>query len=243
MPRARLPGRRSMRAGPSRRPLHVRGNLRLLFLRESSEQRAHELLRVRARPLVSGEQPLREDLVGGPEEDPHGEARVEVLAELAAGDAVAQHVAEDAKVLDELAPGEALDEAGAAAKLDLEDRGEVAVRADELEVEVDEGGQALGGRRLGARHGTALLEDVVHRLVEDDAQEVFLVAEIEVDGALRDPRVRGDVRDAGLVKPPAAEDANGGLQDAAALLGIGARGRPLRGREGGDVGSETLPTG
>src|SRR5512141_3048455 len=181
MPRTRLPGRHAIRAGLPCRLLHLQRIL-LLFvlfprLGEAAQESPHELLRVRARALFPGEQPLREDLVCGAEEDPNRETRVEVLAELAAGDAVAEHVAEDAEVLDELAPREALDEAGAAAELDLEDRGEVAIRADELEVEVDEGGEAFGGRGLGARHRAALLEDVVHRLVEDDAEEVLLVAE------------------------------------------------------------------
>ncbi len=101
--------------------------------------------------------------------------------------------------------------------------------------------EAFGGGRLGARHRTALLEDVVHRLVEDDPEEVFLVAEVEVNGSFRDLRVRGDVGDPGLVEPPPSERPDRRLQDAAALLRVGARGRLLRGRrEGGHVDSESV---
>ena len=82
---------------------------------------------------------------------------------------------------------------------------------------------AAGASR--ARDGPALLEDVVHRLVEDDAEEVFLVAEVEVNRSLGDLCVGRDVRDAGLVEAPPAERPDRRFEDPAALLGVGARRR------------------
>src|SRR5512137_214104 len=115
-----------------------RGLFRFLFRGEALQQSSDELLRVGGGLLLPGQQPLREDLVGRAEKDADGEPRVEILAELAAGDAVAQDVAEEAEVLDELAARKALDEPRAPAELDLKDGREVAVRPDELEVEVEE---------------------------------------------------------------------------------------------------------
>ena len=143
--------------------------------------------------------------------------------------AVAQDVAEEAEILDELAAREAFDEPGASPELDLEHGREVAVRADELEMEVHERREPIAGRSFRTRQSAAFLEDAVHRLVEHDAEEVFLVAEIEVDRALGHLRGGRDLGDAGLVEPPPAERPDGRLEDAPALLGVGAGGSALLG--------------
>src|ERR1039457_295826 len=194
---------------------------------EAAQQRAPELFRVRDRLPLPPQQPLRENFVRGAEENAHGETGVEAAAELAARDAVAQDVAEEAEILDELAAREAFDEPRASPELDLEHRREVAVRAYELEMEVHERREPLAGRRFRTRQSPTFFEDAVHRLVEHDAEEVFLVAEIEVDRALGHLRRGRDLGDAGLVEPPPAERPDGRLEDAPALLGVGAGGSAL----------------
>src|SRR5512138_630674 len=125
-----------MRLASTRRPPAAGGPpvLRVVLAgEETAEERPHELLRVGHGLRVAREEPLREDLVRRAEDDPDGDARLELLPELSRGDPLLQHPVEDAEVLGELAPREALDEPGAPAQLDLEDRREVAVLPDEGE--------------------------------------------------------------------------------------------------------------
>src|SRR5262249_31094275 len=160
------------------------------------EERVDEAL-ARGRGLrLAGEQPLGEDLVRRAEEDAHCEARIEVLPELAALHPLADDGLEEPEVLDELRAREALDEPGAPPQLDLEDRRQVSVGGEVRDVDVEDVAEARARGRLRLEETASDREELLHLLVEDDPEEVLLVLEIEVDGALGDAGGRGDLRDA-----------------------------------------------
>jgi len=51
------------------------------------------------------------------------------------------------------------------------------------------------------------------RLADHLAEELFLISEVEVDGAFGDPGARRDVLESGVGEPAFPEDLEGGLYD------------------------------
>ena len=107
--------------------------------------------------------------------------------------------------------------------LDLDDHRQVAIPAESFEVEPGDPAQPLGRSSHANQRRSSLLDCVAHGALKDGDQQVVLAAEVEVDGAGRDPGDAGHVGDLGLEVAVPGEDLDRGAEDGVALVGHGRR--------------------
>ena len=175
----------------------------------------------------AAEDPRGDHLVEGAEEGLGAELHRQVGPDLAVSLARRDDLAEEGEVVLEPGGGEALHELRGLAQLDLEHDREVAVPAEGPQVVL--GHEAQAALRVGHRPERVLhlLHVLGHEVVEEGDEDVFLVAEVEVDGAVRHP---GRLRDLGHPRAEVAllgEHVHRGLQDALSLVGGAGAGHGL----------------
>ena len=185
------------------------------------------------RPLCTGdllvtvgklaEHPAREDLLEPAVEDPAREPRVEVGAEDTSGLPSLDHPLDRREPHPDLV--HLLLQVRAARDLAHHHANEVGIVPPRAQQDLGDPAQLLVGRLVGLLDAREPPEQLSPVLAEERREHLLLGGEVVVEQAVRDPRLLGDVADArGVVAVP-GEDANGGVDDEAALLL--ARGLPV----------------
>ncbi len=103
-------------------------------------------------------------------------------------------------------------------QLDLEDRRQLGVLAQILEMELDEAPELLHRAVDALQLLAAPLQGRGHAFLEDLREDLSLALEVQVDGAVGDVGGLGDVADARLVVAVVAEGVDGGTQDPRPLV-------------------------
>ena len=178
------------------------------------------------RPLCTGdllvtvgklaEHPARQDLLEPSVEDPARKSRVEVGAEDALRLPALDHPLDRREPHPELV--DLLLEVGAARDLAHHHAHEVGIVAPRAEQDLGDPAQLLVGGLVGLLDLREALEQLAPVLAEEGREHRFLGREVVVEEAVRDARLLGDVADAGGVVAVPCEDADGGVDDQAALL-------------------------
>src|SRR5882672_11355328 len=148
-----------------------------------------------------------------PRRDVARDRGVELAARLAVGDDAAQHAQE----VGELRVVVLLHELARLPELDRQHLGRRRFVRHQLQVGVDEGAQLLGRWPVRDRLAQPVV-DLLHPVLEQRDQQVVLALEVEVDRAIGDAGLSGDVRDPRGEEPVAREDPLRGDQDPLALV-------------------------
>ena len=149
-------------------------------------------------------------------DDGRRDARVDVLAKLAALDAARDHALDRVDRLRELA--DPLGDLRAAAELRTTTRttsGRWSQRAEDDRRDVAE---LVDGRLVGLLDALDPLEEDAPVLVEDRLEHLVLRVEVVVEEPVRDAGLLGDVADAARVEPLAREHAHGGVEELTPLV-------------------------
>ena len=102
---------------------------------------------------------------------------------------------------------------------------EIGIVAPGAQQDLGDPAQLLVGRLVGLLDACEAPEQLAPVLPEERREHLVLGGEVVVEQAVRDPRLLGDVADARGVVAVSGEDADGGIEDQAALLL--ARGLPV----------------
>src|SRR5207248_974398 len=133
--------------------------------------------------------------------------------ELSVGLAIANDLADEVEVVDKVALRKFVEKFGALAELGLEDHGQLAIFPQRLQVKNRQPMQALARVKLGEISPRGLHEGNEGG-VDHPHEDLFLVFEIKINGAVCDIGAGGDVRDVSGKVSVAGEDGDGGLQNA-----------------------------
>jgi len=129
-----------------------------------------------------------------------------------------EDVADDLEVFEELHRRIVLQELGALPELHLDDLDEPGLALQQVHVVFDEDPELLDGVPAGADPPAHVRHHLPHLLLEEGDQQVVLVLEVEVDGAVRHPGGTGDLGHLRVEESLSGEDLHGGAQDPVPLI-------------------------
>src|SRR5581483_3849296 len=107
---------------------------------------------------------------------------------------------------------------GAVPQLGLEDDGHGAVRAEGAEVQAGQAAQLFRRRAGRLEFPAGALQEGAEGGVNGRHEDLFLVAEVKVDGAVGDAGAFGDLRDARLKETVFGDDGDGGVKNPLVLF-------------------------
>src|SRR2546425_322242 len=187
--------------------------------RDSSEKDGrHRLGRLGQAVATLAEHPGRRHLVHGTEEHLRRDLHRQVGADLPGRHALVQGRPDEIEVRRHLVGGRAAEELVSLTQFDLDDFGQIGIALEDGEVERHQLADLGFGPALRGDLAADERHPLRHLLPEERDEDLVLGAEVEIDGAARNPGFSSDVGHARVVIPVASEHADGRVDD---LLRLG----------------------
>jgi len=171
------------------------------------------------RVVITADDPVGRHLVKRAEEDLGDDSGIELRSKEAGQLAGLDDLSNNLEILCQFCGGELFHELYRLAQFDLKDDGHVAVVFEALEMQTGELAQLIARVGEPGELGPGAANEFVHRGGEDGSEEVVLVFEIEIDGAIGDAGFAGNVGDFGIKVAGAREYFSSRAQDLEGLLG------------------------